>query len=90
MMDGAMLVPVITLGDLVEATILKKSSFAQLRTQIYQWMRDRNHFLISVDRVGADSVYIILVTYWDNEGSKKTESFDEWAEYTKTQPVSTW
>ncbi len=90
-MDGSStFTSVITLGDVVETAMRHTVSFNLLRRRIYEWTRDRRHFLISADRVGGEGVYIILVSYWSAEGEKITESFDEWSSYTKAQPICDW
>jgi hypothetical protein len=90
-MDGSStFTPVVTLGDVVETVMRHRLPFAKLRQLVYEWMRERKHFFISADRVGENGVYIISITYWDAEGVKQAESFDEWPSYTQAQPVCCW
>lgn len=89
-MDGSIYSNVQTLGDVIEHALKSNLRFNVLRRQVYRWMHQQNYFLLGVDRVGADGTYIILVTYWDSANQKRIESFDEWASYTKANPLSTW
>lgn len=88
-MDGS-LFKTVRLSDVVEVAMKHHVTFSQLRQNVYLWMREHRYTVLTTERVGDHGVYSILITYWDDSGTKVSRAFDECSSYTTAQPISTW
>jgi hypothetical protein len=89
-MDGTDFVRTRLLGDVVDIAMRQQLSFSAVRQLVYDYLKSQQCFLITVDRVTVHNANTILVVYYDANGDKQIESYDECALYTKLRPVSTW
>jgi hypothetical protein len=65
-------------------------SFSTIRDSVYQWCNERGYRLIACDRICHKSAYVISVRYQCADGYEHQCLIDEFPEYTRKLPVSTW
>lgn len=88
-MDGSKMTRTTALGHIIESGMRQKSDFNVIRRQVAEFLKKNGCFGTGTERIG-NQTYVIMVTYWDATGKTRSESFEEWPSYTKSQPVTTW
>ena len=88
-MDGSVVRSVATVGSIIESGMKKNLDFNIIRSDGIKFLKKNDCYALGTERLG-EKTFVIMVHYWDKTGQRQTESFDEWADYTKAHPVSTW
>ena len=88
-MDGSSRVYTNALDDIVERGMRDKLDFNVIRAEVAEFLKKKGCFCTGTERVG-ETTFVILITYWDETGQTRAESFDEWPTYTKKRHANAW